>query len=172
MVSSLWLPAGATVADALAAQAQQTQRVGSHALDAPDEEWTAALGMGRAEVMARLLSLVLYLCSEDTDVARRQVPTATASPRPSARRETAVLSAGFRLGAALRTATTAQARSTDEGSGRRVAPHLRRAHWHHYWAGSEARQNRHLKLHWIPPVSVNADLRDELVTVVRPVGEG
>ena len=120
--------------------------------------------------MARLLSLVLYLCSDDTDVTRREVPAPGASARSTRRRNTVVLSAGYRLGAALRTAAAGHSPPSDEGSGRRVAPHLRRAHWHHYWAGSEARQNRHLKLRWVAPISVNADLREELVTVVRPSG--
>lgn len=32
--------------------------------------------------------------------------------------------------------------------------HIRRAHWHHYWVGSESRGDRHLELRWIPPVQV------------------
>ena len=32
--------------------------------------------------------------------------------------------------------------------------HIRRAHWHHYWVGSERRGDRHLELRWIPPVQV------------------
>jgi hypothetical protein len=170
LLCSQWLKPNASIGESLEAQAQQRDRLGAVGLEAGDEEWIQALGMSRAEVTARLLSLVLYLCADDTDVTRREVPAANPVRGPSRRRDTTVLSAGFRLGAALRSAAAAHGQHQGEGSGQRVAPHLRRAHWHHYWAGSEARQNRHLKLHWVAPISVNADLRDELLTVVRPAG--
>lgn len=34
--------------------------------------------------------------------------------------------------------------------------YVRRAHWHHYWVGSEQRGDRHLELRWIPPTPVGA----------------
>ncbi len=171
LATSLWLRPGATIADALAEQAEQAERVGPFFLASPDEAWIAALGMSRAEVMARLLSLVLYLCSDDTDVTRRQVPPGEASSRGRAAASTTVMSAGFRLGAALRTAAAEYARTGGEGTGQHVVPHMRRAHWHHFWAGSETRQDRHLRLHWVFPIKVNAQLTEELLTVVRPAGE-
>ena len=78
------------------------------------------------------------------------------------------MSAGFRLGAALRVAAAEHASASGDGTGHRVAPHLRRAHWHHFWAGSESRDDRHLRLHWVSPIRVNTDLPAELMTVVRP----
>jgi hypothetical protein len=170
LATSLWLRPGATIADALAEQARQAERVGPVFLESADEAWIAALGMSRAEVMARLLSLVLYLCSDDTDVTRRQVPPGEGSARGRPAAPTEVMSAGFRLGAALRTAAAEYARTGGEGTGQHVVPHMRRAHWHHFWAGSEARQDRHLRLLWVFPIKVNAQLSDELLTVVRPAG--
>lgn len=32
--------------------------------------------------------------------------------------------------------------------------HIRRAHWHRYWVGSESRGDRHLEQRWIPPIPV------------------
>ena len=32
--------------------------------------------------------------------------------------------------------------------------HIHRAHWHHYWVGSERRGDRHVGLRWMPPVQV------------------
>jgi hypothetical protein len=81
------------------------------------------------------------------------------------------MSAGFRLGAALRTAGAHYADNGGEGTGARVEPHLRRAHWHHFWAGSESRQDGHLRLRWVSPIRVNADLSEERLTVVRPAGD-
>lgn len=58
----------------------------------------------------------------------------------------------------------------DNPTGRRAEPHLRRAHWRSYWCGSDARGDRHLELCWVPPVPVDAELADELLTVVRSAG--
>lgn len=168
VISSLWLRPAATIGESLAEQAGQTQRLGPNFGEAGDEEWVAAMGMGRAEATARILSLVLYLCSDDSDVTRHQVPTAASSRRARGGAETVVMSAGFRLGAALRLAAAERASAAGDGTGHRVAPHLRRAHWHHFWAGSETRDDRHLRLHWVSPIRVNAELPDELMTVVRP----
>lgn len=171
VLSSLWLRPGSTIGDSLAEQAQQKDRFGPNFLEAADEEWAAAMTMSRAEATARMLSLVLYLCSDDADLTRREVPPAPTSPRARAGGDTVVMSAGFRLGAALRTAAAEHARTSGEGTGHRVAPHLRRAHWHHFWAGSEQRQDRHLKLRWVSPIRVNAELSDDMLTVVRPADE-
>lgn len=51
-------------------------------------------------------------------------------------------------GAILVGKVTGQSLRADPGA------HIRRAHWHHYWAGSESRGDRHLELRWIPPVQV------------------
>ncbi len=102
VISSLLLRPGATIGESLTEQAGQTQRLGPNFGEAGDEEWVAAIGMGRAEATARILSLVLYLCSDDSDVTRREVPTAVSPRRVPGGAETVVMSAGFRLGAALR----------------------------------------------------------------------
>ena len=36
-------------------------------------------------------------------------------------------------------------------------PHIRRAHWHHYWVGNKDSIDRHLELRWIEPMIINAD---------------
>jgi len=170
VMSSLWLRPGATIGESIAQQAQEAERLDPTLLESPEDEWAAAIGMSRAEATARLLSLVLYLCSEDTDLTRRSVPLANPSPRAMGE-QAVVMSAGFRLGTALRTAAADYARNGGDGTGPRVAPHLRRAHWHHFWAGSESRQDRHLRLRWVSPIRVNAGLSEELLTVVRPAGD-
>lgn len=170
VMSSLWLRPGATIGESIAEQSEETERLGPTLLESPEEDWAAAIGMTRAEATARLLSLVLYLCSEDTDLARRSVPLANPSQRTKGE-HAVVMSAGFRLGAALRTAAANYAHNGGEGTGARVAPHLRRAHWHHFWAGSESREDRHLRLRWVSPVRVNADLSEEMLTVVRPASD-
>lgn len=124
--------------------------------------------MPRSEALGRILSLLLYLCSTGSDTTKRSVPLAAGASRGGG--PVTVVSAGFRVGAALRGAVGSGDGGSDALTGRRTAPHLRRAHWHSYWCGFDARGDRHLELRWVPPVPVNADLTDELLTVVRPAG--
>lgn len=126
LVTTLWLRPGATIGSSMAAQAEQVERHGRSFLQASEEEWATMMGMGRAEAISRMLSLVLYLCSDDSDLTRRQVPSTTPGTRALGGEQTTVIAAGFRLGAALRTAAEAYASTGVEGSGHRVAPHLRR----------------------------------------------
>lgn len=40
-------------------------------------------------------------------------------------------------------------------------PHLRKAHWHHYWIGSDNEGNRTLELKWMAPMFIHKDDVDE-----------
>lgn len=35
--------------------------------------------------------------------------------------------------------------------------YVRRAHWHHYWIGSERRGDKRLELRWLPPIPVGKE---------------
>lgn len=39
-------------------------------------------------------------------------------------------------------------------SGKSPAPHIRRAHWHHFWAGKKLGKERKLIVKWLPPIPV------------------
>lgn len=168
LLSTVWLQAGTSIADSMAAQARQTAASGPGLFEVEEDQWAAEMGMPRAEALARMLSLVLYLCSAGADTTQRAIPVGVAGRRNG--EPVTVVSAGFRVGAALRGASHSTDRHSGDPSGRRVAPHLRRAHWHSYWCGSDARGDRHLEVRWVPPVPVNAELADELLTVVRSAG--
>ena len=60
-------------------------------------------------------------------------------------------------------------KSTATGMGRTVRPHVRRAHWHHYWVG-EGRTR--LEVRWIEPTFVLPEGKREvkLATVRRVIG--
>ena len=49
VISSLLLRPGATIGESLTEQAGQTQRLGPNFGEAGDEEWMAAIGMGRGD---------------------------------------------------------------------------------------------------------------------------
>jgi hypothetical protein len=70
---------------------------------------------------------------------------------------------------------SAQGKDTSEEAGRGpgVRPHIRRAHWHHYWIGPRAApaEERELVVRWLPPILVNVEEESEdgLSVVVRGV---
>ena len=116
-----------------------------------------------------IVSCIMYLCTNDADIIEATTvhqKNRTQNPLARARQK----DVGFRIGAALRsTKTRSQDAAPHEPTGRHVTPHLRRAHWHHFWTGSlKDPSQRELIVKWIPPVPVNLD-KGEIVTVVRNV---
>lgn len=85
-----------------------------------------------------------------------------------------VWNVGVRLGAALRKAwEVADAEAGSEHLHGRPRPHLRRAHYHHFWRGSmSAPEQHHLIVRWIHQALVNAKSSDDLAVAVRPLEEG
>ncbi len=147
-------------------------------IDAALDARNASEAMARA--LSPLISLVLYLCSEAPDIAdaggKRGVPTRTspltktkAAPQGrffQADRET-VWETAFSLARQMRTAQRASY-STDNLSA--VTPHIRRAHWHSFWTGPKSEPaKRRVKLRWLHPILVNADLGDMPSETVRNV---
>jgi len=110
-----------------------------------------------------LVSLVLYLCSDEPEIDDEREPGASPQrPKPTRTK------GGWRLFAAKRPRTwsvgnelekklTSQAASEDDGTDtRKVAAHLRRAHWHGYWTGPRDGERR-FGYKWLPPTVVAGD---------------
>jgi hypothetical protein len=139
------------------------------------------------EVLRQALSLALYLCQEAPDLGG----VAPRPPAPLVRvkggkkvfppGEPLILPTGWRWGKAIRLAQERKEREPSAPTGRRVAPHVRRAHWHLYWTGEGSRKDPSRAkplLRWVPATLVNRDLLEEaglaaedLPAVVRRVGE-
>ena len=49
--------------------------------------------------------------------------------------------------------------------GEMMAPHIRRAHYHHFWKGPL--DDRELTVKWLPPIPVNVN--GDLPVTIRPV---
>jgi len=137
-------------------------------------------------VLAQALSLALYLCQEAPDLGGL-------SPRPPAplvkvkggeKRvfppdSPLVLPTGWRWGKALRLARERREKLPFAPTGKRVVPHVRRAHWHLYWTGEGSRKDpakARPVLRWVPAVLVNRDLlleagltEEDLPAVARKV---
>lgn len=54
-----------------------------------------------------------------------------------------------------------QAFATYKATGKKQAPHIRKAHWHGYWKGSKKLEKQEFFYKWIPPVLVNSYLEEE-----------
>lgn len=110
------------------------------------------------------LGLLTYLATDDVDT--RPVPGVKGKRRPHGhgrdREENTVIEVGYRVGAALRAARAADHSTAGPGETRTVSPHIRRAHFHTYWAG-RGRMERRVK--WLPPIPVNWDHPPEVTTV-------
>lgn len=140
-------------------------------------------GYARAvsEHLPPLLSLVLYLCSEDADLGGRRPerPEATRTkrgPRLFPPGEIAAWDVGVRIGARIREVTGggSEPRGQTESGRARPRPHWRRAHWHGYWSGPrdpERASERSHRLRWIPPTPVNARDDAEAPVTIRRVSE-
>lgn len=122
-----------------------------------------------ARELAPLLSLLLYLCSTAAEIgtgARRpQRPTPKRTkrgPRFFPPDTPTTWDVGVRIGAALRAAYHREQIGQDSApSGRRVRPHVRRAHWHSYWLGPRGDpQQQRRELRWVPPIAINVDDAD------------
>ncbi len=126
------------------------------------------------ELLQSLVSLTLYLCSaarEIRDSAGETRQPGNPQPRRMGREikliaaeKPTVWECGWTIGETLRTANRA-ARAEDK-TARTVRPHVRRAHWHHYWVGPH--ESRTSVLKWIHPVIVGGG---EIPVTVRNVKE-
>jgi hypothetical protein len=128
------------------------------------------------EVLPRIVSLLLYLCSESAELGDGTRLPVRPTPRrtkkgvrmfPAERPTT--WDVGMRMGAALRLAYREDEEERAGGSGGHASPrpHIRRAHWHTILSGS--RQNPTRTLRWLPPIPVNVERVEDLVPTLRSV---
>jgi hypothetical protein len=131
------------------------------------------------EPLRKLVALTLYCVVQNADwpaTGRPQRPQTSrvkgserffASPRP-ARWEL-----GAKLGSALRQAKSEhQTNQTSGETGRTVAPHLRKCHFHAFLIGSRTAENRQYTVKFLAPIPVNMpDLKADVSATIRPARE-
>lgn len=125
--------------------------------------------------LSAALNKILYLCSEAPDVDGEVAWTPQDSRRMLGGKlpnRATKWDVGFRIGSALRKARAEYRESNDSYEDKEYSsprPHIRRAHWHHYWAGSERTADRRLVLKWLPPIPVGTFDGADIPVVIRPV---
>jgi hypothetical protein len=124
----------------------------------------------------KVLSLLLWLCSEEPEIGASAPPT---HPKPVKTKQgmrffsadnVAVWNVGARIGAALLAAKTVSAAATagsEAGTHARPRGHIRRAHWHTYLTGPKDNPTRVLR--WISPVFVNLAPDNLMPSVIHEV---
>lgn len=121
--------------------------------EARERDADAMTRAARTSVLRKMVSMVLYIASEETDVERVYSPT-SARYNPKKRLSGCTVSdVGFHVGRDLGKEQRHGAVSAT-GSGSSKRPHVRRAHWHSFWTGSG--EGRRLVARWVSPIVVNA----------------
>ena len=96
---------------------------------------------------------VAYICSLNADIAESYAPRKNLRRNNAKRRSMAEWhEVGYRIGSELRAYRRCES-ETREHQGGTVRPHMRRAHWHHYWTGPR-KGDRKLILKWLAPTMV------------------
>jgi hypothetical protein len=128
-----------------------------------------------------LLSQLLYICSTEPEIRSGSDPQRQPTrPIPKKTRKgyklfpptsATVWECGWRTGAAIRFDRSRQeALQSAMGEGRRSPRgHVRRAHWHVFYAGPKDSQTREIRLHWLSMINVNLNMKSDRPTVIRPV---
>lgn len=155
-------------------------------IDFHHQRWGPELELGDVgDDLRRVLPFVLYLCSDDADIVHGggsvdELPV-FAKPTKTRRHGARIFpppaptywGVGWRLGRAVRRSQQSDPvadQGSDPGSGNRLRPHLRRAHWHLYWTGKGSRLDptrREARIRWVPPTLVAARTPDDLVSVAH-----
>jgi hypothetical protein len=131
------------------------------------------------KILSPLLSLVLYLCSENSDISDPNgdkplfpKPIKTKKgPKMIPVNSARIWDVGVRMGSALRKARSVMTTDTFNKSNTK-RPHIRRAHYHHFLVGpklSQSEKERRFVLKWLPPIPVNVEDLEALPVVIRPV---
>ena len=166
--------AGGTLADVAERLGRDSSRSAERIMAerGADVDVRFSMGEDTMEAVAQVLNLLLYVISAEDDAEVTYRPPSGQRGQRAGRRtnpETHRL-LGARMGRAIGAARTVALVGGKGDGTRTVAPHVRRAHWQHYWTGKrkgrdDGRFGDELVVRWIPPVFVNGE--GEAVEVVH-----
>lgn len=123
-----------------------------------------------SDIILKFLSLIVYICCKNADIAENPEQRAYRRSYTSTNlikdipREIQILDVGCRLWEKLRRTIYANPKEAvkkggefDDKNQKRKRPHIRSAHYHHFWTGKRGTPERKLVVKWIPPIAVNLE---------------
>lgn len=117
--------------------------------------------------LRRCVAILLYLCATNADLQLMPAPPARRRGKGGqrlAQKPPRVVTVGWHLGAKLRAYRAHQERRVaSEGGGRRLRPHVRRAHFHTYRVGAGRADS---EIRWVSAIPVNFEHDADETTVV------
>lgn len=122
---------------------------------------------GLATDLKKILNIVLYLLSQNAEIApdpEQETITKRGKTVKDKYSEIRKWDVGYRIGTSIRMSRVSNVPdSTKEHSEHHSPrPHIRRAHWHHFWTGSKKDESsRKLVLKWLPPMTIAANKEDD-----------
>lgn len=129
-----------------------------------------------AEFYRPIVSLILFLCTEEPDIQDHELSSNYPQrPRPKRTKKgwklfpankTHIWNVGNNIGEVLRTGK-ATAKSNLSVNRKGPAPHIRRAHWHGFWRGPKNGKQKYF-VKWLNPILVTGE--EEQVDTV-PIAE-
>lgn len=138
------------------------------------------------EIFQSTIQMILFVLSQNVDIAENKENKEARKKytRSGANEIPKVLDAGYRVGAEIRRIKEINVYNDEEegiketheqnldilpsAAGSKKTPHIRRAHWHHFWIGSEKAGTRKLVIRWLPPIAIGSRPED-LAPVVHDI---
>ena len=157
---SLWFQDGETVLDALQRLINKTDHTSPDIAGTVLENMTTADDPLLKRLYQRLnvvISIAYYLGSLNPDIRKIKTPKEKRPKDASGKRlNYRRWEVGYREGASIEKMLQQSEPAEPTGKSHKVLykmrPHVRRAHWHHYWTG---RGRQKLVVKWIAPILVN-----------------
>lgn len=97
--------------------------------------------------LLKMVQLILYLCAENADII-------TDYTNYSVSDFTFIKDKYRELKKSKVGTNVVYNHQKKHGQGSKKAMHVRQAHWHHFWAGSDKDSSKHLILKWLPPTLI------------------
>ncbi|MDO4173734.1 MAG: hypothetical protein Q4D42_03120, partial [Eubacteriales bacterium] len=180
----LHLKSGATIYDGIK-EGQKESRKNAAGWNLPkiSQQQVSSLldGFERIQkaLIPQLLQLILYICAENKEVRENsqqaKIHRAPSSPKyiKDKPREIQSWDLGTETAIRLRSLHTYREPSesatprSGSSAGSTKAPHVRRAHWHHFWTGKHGSKERKRVLKWVAPsfIHANGSAESPFVTV-------
>lgn len=126
------------------------------------------------DALSKTLQVVLYLCSQNAEIAPNKEQSTVYKCGRKIRDSYAEIrkwDVGIRIGAAIKSSNQSEPfndKTKTHSAHASPRPHMRRGHWHNFWAGSKSTPNeRKLVLKWVAPTFIGE--LDETPVVIHNV---